>query len=79
MLAKEIKPGVVYRITKSDSSGSVFAGELCYVDKKTCYLVFANCGWLERSEWKDMDFECEPAPEYKVVQEEWRTYIKKVQ
>ena len=79
MTGKEMTPDVVYRVTKGNTDGSVFAGELVYLDKNTGDLVFDECGWLEKADLSDdiMDFECEPAGDCRVVRDQWRTYIKK--
>ena len=79
MIGKEMTPDVVYRVTKGNTEGSVFACDLVYLDKNTGDLAVDNCGWQEKADLSDdiMDFECEQAGDCHVVRGRWRTYIKR--
>ena len=80
MTGKDMKPDVVYRVTKDNSDGSVFKGDLLYIDKNDGQLVCDTCGWFDKEHLVSavMDFECVPAEGYEVYRECWRTGIRKV-
>ncbi len=80
-MKSKLLPDTVYRVTKGNTDGSIEAGDIIYIDKNDGSLV--NCkanGWLNKDELvpKVMDFEYEPADDYEVVRERWKTYIKRV-
>ena len=80
-MVQSLKPDIVYRVTKDNSDGSVFAGDLIYIDKQDKSLVWVNNegGWLNQEELTSavMDFECEPALGYYIYRDKWCARIQR--
>lgn len=76
----EMEPDKVYRVTKDNTDGSVFKGDLLYIDKNDGRLVCNTCGWLDKEDLAPaiMDFKCVLAKDYEVYRERWSIGIRKV-
>lgn len=79
MTGKDLKPDIVYRVTKDNSDESVFEGDLLFIDSQDGSLVCDAVGWLDKEVLAPevMDFECELAEDWQVARTQWRTWMER--
>ena len=68
MTGNDMKPDIVYRVTKGNSDKSIFKNDLLFIDKKSGVLICGNFGCFAKDELVPsiMDFECKLAEHHKV-------------
>lgn len=81
MTGNDMKPDIVYRVTKGNSDKSIFKNDLLFIDKKSKALICGNFGCFTKDELVPsiMDFECELAKCYKAHRTFQNIGIRKIE
>lgn len=70
MRYKDMKKDCAYCVTKSNTDGGIFIGDVIYIDSQDDSLVLSGCGWYSKDDElldKNVtDFECEAAEDLRV-------------